>query len=394
MPKLQLSSYTLTTALGRGLGANTRALLQCTSGLRPHDLGDTEFDTWIGRVEGIEEEVLPDEFLKYDCRNNRLAYLGMQQDDFIARAHELVNKYGADRVGVFMGTSTSGIQVSELAYAQRKEKMAPVPKNFEYEHTHATFSLGKFVHEVLGTRGPVQVISTACSSSAKVFAAAQRYINAGFCDAAIVGGVDSLCQMTLYGFNSLQLISSQKCRPADENRDGINIGEAAGFAILEPASATGDLYLLGYGESSDAHHMSTPHPEGAGAALAIRTALTNAGLQPEDIDYINLHGTATQSNDLSEDKAITSVFREPVPCSSTKGYVGHTLGAAGIVEAIFSCLAIENNAIWPSLNTELVDNRMQSSIQLSLVYKPVHRVLTNSFGFGGNNASLIIGSAP
>ncbi|MGH8457262.1 MAG: beta-ketoacyl synthase N-terminal-like domain-containing protein, partial [Stenotrophobium sp.] len=233
-------------------------------------------------------------------------------------------------------------------------------------------------------------IATACSSSAKVFASAHRAMQAGLCDTAIVGGVDSLCLTTLYGFNSLQLVSPEICRPADAARRGISIGEAAGFAILEKNAGAG-MALLGYGESSDAHHMSAPHPEGEGAAAAMRAALERAGLRPQDVDYINLHGTATPANDAAEDKGVCALFGTATPCSSTKGWTGHTLGAAAITEAVFALLCMEHGFMPRSLNTQEKDPAIHGNILLQAREAGVARVLSNSFGFGGNNCSLLFG---
>lgn len=238
------------------------------------------------------------------------------------------------------------------------------------------------------------VISTACSSSAKAFATASRFIEAGFCDAAIVGGVDSLCLTTLYGFGALELMSSGPCRPCDEDRDGLTLGEAAGFALLEKAGRAaypGAVALLGYGESCDGYHMSHPHPEGAGAIRAMQGALLRSGLNPGDIDYINLHGTATRANDSIEDKAVNSVFGSSIPCSSTKGWTGHTLGAAGITEAVIAAICLTRGFIPGTLNTTRVDSTLKSSVLLKNQEQPVRRVLSNIFGFGGNNCSLILG---
>jgi 3-oxoacyl-[acyl-carrier-protein] synthase-1 len=236
------------------------------------------------------------------------------------------------------------------------------------------------------------VVSTACSSSAKVFATANRYINMGVCDAAIVGGVDSLCLTTLLGFNSLELVSSDVCRPWDTNRKGINIGEAAGFAIVEKTpSADSSIGLLGYGESSDAYHMSTPHPQGQGAARAMQAALSKARLSADQVDYVNLHGTATKSNDSSEDHAVTEVFGTFTPCSSTKGFIGHTLGAAGISESIICMLAMDHNFLPLSLNTNERDASLTAQIVLEPKQCDVNITMTNSFGFGGNNCSLVFG---
>jgi 3-oxoacyl-[acyl-carrier-protein] synthase-1 len=227
-----------------------------------------------------------------------------------------------------------------------------------------------------------------------VFAAACRHMQAGFCDAALVGGVDSLCLTTLYGFNALQLVSDRPCRPWDRERNGINIGEAAGFALLEwDHTGSGNVALLGYGESSDAHQIATPHPEGTGAALAMQNALHMAGLAGRDIDYINLHGTATPSNDASENAALQRVFGQPPAFSSTKGWTGHTLGAAGITEAIIACQAIEHDFIPGTLNTSHPDSALSGGIVLQGRNQEVRTVLSNSFGFGGSNCSLIFGEA-
>lgn len=392
---LKISAITLTTALGRGLAAQRQALQQQQGGLQRCDLfrdfDGVELATWIGRVEGLEREPIGGELTAYDCRNNRLAEAGLMQDGFKAAVAQAVARYGADRIGVFLGTSTSGVQQTEQAYA-RRDAEGRLPQDFVYHATHNPFSVADYVRRSLGgLTGVAQVVSTACSSSAKVFATAQRFMQAGLCDASVVGGVDSLCQMTLYGFNALQLVSEHPCRPADRDRNGINIGEAAGFALLERSDNPDDLCLLGYGESSDAYHMSTPHPEGEGALAAMRRALQRAQLAVDEIDYINLHGTATQANDRSEDQAVYRLFNGTAPCSSTKGFTGHTLGAAGIVEAGFAVLAIEHDFMPGSLNTQNVDEMIRSPILLEPVARSVARVMSNSFGFGGSNACLILG---
>jgi 3-oxoacyl-[acyl-carrier-protein] synthase I len=216
---------------------------------------------------------------------------------------------------------------------------------------------------------------------------------AGICDAAVVGGVDTLCLTTLYGFNSLELLSREPCRPFDARRDGISIGEGAGFALLDRSARPKHPRLLGIGESSDAHHMSTPHPEGLGAKLAMERALAAAGLRAGDIDYINLHGTASRTNDASEDKAVCDVFGRSTPASSTKGSTGHLLGAAGITEAIVALLAIENGWMPGSVHTRTVDPALGSRYLIENVEARVSRALSNSFGFGGTNCSLVLGSA-
>jgi 3-oxoacyl-[acyl-carrier-protein] synthase-1 len=240
------------------------------------------------------------------------------------------------------------------------------------------------------------VVSCACASSAKVFGAARRMIEANLIDAALVGGVDSLCLTTLYGFHSLQLCSPAPCRPFDAARDGISIGEAAAFALLEPVShrlSGADVLLLGVGESNDAYHMSSPHPEGEGARRAMQAALSDAGLSPAAIDYINLHGTGTPSNDRSESHAVTSVFGTATACSSTKGATGHTLGAAGALEAVISALALKHALMPGGVNTANVDQTLTVHYLQRNCIAPAARVLTNSFGFGGTNCSLILGRA-
>jgi 3-oxoacyl-[acyl-carrier-protein] synthase I len=247
-----------------------------------------------------------------------------------------------------------------------------------------------FVRRTLALEGPAMTVSTACSSSAKVFAAAARYIEAGIVDAAVVGGVDSLCLTTMHGFASLQLVSDEPCRPFDASRKGMSIGEAAGFALVERGS--GPLSLLGYGESSDAYHMSTPQPDGEGALGAMREALSRASLAPEDIDYVNAHGTATPANDRAEDRALMRLFGKRVPVSSTKGFTGHTLGAAGIVEAIVCFLALEHGFLPATLNSSALEPGLESVILLENRAAGVRRALSNSFGFGGSNCSLVFGA--
>jgi 3-oxoacyl-[acyl-carrier-protein] synthase-1 len=257
------------------------------------------------------------------------------------------------------------------------------------------FSAAHFVRTYLGLRGPAMVISTACSSSAKAFATAARFIEAGFCDAAVVGGVDSLCLTILYGFASLGLMSSGPCRPCDEDRDGLTLGESAGFVLLEkaePAGQPGAVALLGYGESCDGYHMSHPHPEGTGAIRAMQEALLRSGLTSGDIDYINLHGTATRANDSIEDKAVSSVFGPSTPCSSTKGWTGHTLGAAGVTGAVIAAMCLTRSFVPGTLNTTRIDPSLRSHVLLENREQPVRRVLSNIFGFGGNNCSLILGT--
>ncbi|MCP5195615.1 MAG: beta-ketoacyl-[acyl-carrier-protein] synthase family protein [Gammaproteobacteria bacterium] len=392
MKPLRITAYTVTNALGRGVAASLGALRNEESGLRPCDFEDADLPTWIGRVAGLEEESLTGAFAAFDCRNNRLARLALEQDGFSATVRQARDRYGAERIGVFIGTSTSGIGATEHAYRERDPATGCLPETFDYRHTHNLFSATDLTRQWLGLSGVALAVSTACSSSAKVFASAFRHINAGFCDAAVVGGVDSLCLTTLYGFNALGLASTQVCRPWDSARAGLNVGEAAGFALLESAEpGDGRLRLLGYGESSDAYHMTAAHPEGVGAALAMEQALARAGLPPEQVDYINLHGTATLLNDAAEDKAMLRIFGPDTPCSSTKGWTGHTLGAAGMTEAAFAWLCLEHGFIPGTLNTRQRDPNLGAGVVLHNREQTVRIVMSNSFGFGGTNCSLLFG---
>ena len=388
---LALSACTVTNALGRGLAASLLALKNGLSGLRPCDFEDANLNTWIGRVAGLEQAPLTGPLTPFDCRNNRLAHLALLQDDFTAAVQAARARYGADRIGVFLGTSTSGIGATEAAYRQRDPVSGRVPANFDYRHTHNVFSVSDFTRRWLELDGPTLTVSTACSSSAKVFACAWRAMRAGWCDAAVVGGVDSLCLTTLYGFHALGLASPQRCRPWDAARDGLSLGEAAGFALLEWAVAEDARTLVrGYGESSDAWHMTAAHPQGAGAVLAMRHALERAELAPEQVDYINLHGTATPLNDAAEDQAVLNVFGTDTPCSSTKGWTGHTLGAAGITEAILVHLALEQGLIPGTLNTNQRDPALGARLVLETRAGHPKVALSNSFGFGGTNCSLLL----
>jgi 3-oxoacyl-[acyl-carrier-protein] synthase I len=384
------------SALGRGIGATYEALRDQRSGLQPCDFLDVKLNAYMGRVRGLETVSMGRGYEEFDCRNNRLALLGLQQDGFEQAVREVRERYGAHRIAVVIGTSTSGILETELAYRSLDPVTGELPQAFQktYRLTHDTFSVARFVARHLGLTGVALVISTACSSSAKVFASAARLIEMGLCDAAVVGGVDSLCLTTLYGFFALGLMSNGPCRPCDAARDGLTIGEAAGFVLLDksPRSApSGSTVLLGYGESCDGYHMSHPHPQGLGAILAMQGALRKSRLQASDIDYVHLHGTATKTNDVVEDKAVSAVFGSRAPCSSTKGWTGHTLGAAGAVEAVIAALCLEHGLMPGTVNTETVDPGFTSRVLLRNQEGRVNRIMSNFFGFGGNNCSLIFG---
>ena len=395
IPPLQISAFTATSAVGIGKEALADALAQSRSGLRANDFGDAPLPTWIGRVDGVEEVRLPESLARWDCRNNRLAFMGLQADGFIEAVSAAREKYGASRIALILGTSTASIGETELAYTQLDAE-GNFPPNQRRAAVHTPHSLAMFTQELLGISGPSETISTACSSSAKVFASAERLIRLGLADAAVVGGADTLCGSVLFGFNSLELVSTEPCRPFDADRNGISLGEAAGFALVERVQSGADaspLLLLGYGEASDAHHMSTPHPEGLGAERALDEALARAGLAPDAIDYINMHGTSSQKNDEVEGALVARRFPARTHASSTKGFMGHTLGAAGIVEAVISLLAIERGLMPGTVNTRTLDEGFGPQIKLAPVHGEVRYALSNSFGFGGNNCSLVFGKA-
>jgi 3-oxoacyl-[acyl-carrier-protein] synthase I len=396
MTPLVLSHFTATSCIGRGLDETLASIANQRTGLGPCKFETVQLDTHVGEVAGVDAERVSAELAEFDCRNNRLAQLGLRQDGFATAVEELAGRLGRRRVGVFLGTSTSGILETELAYRHRDPATGALPATFHYRGAHNTFSVADFARKALRLHGPAVVVSSACSSSAKVFGSARRMIEAGVIDAAVVGGVDSLCLTTLYGFHSLQLVSSLPCRPFDATRDGISIGEAAAFALLERAPSSLDanaVLLLGIGESSDAYHMSSPHPDGLGARAAMVQALSTGGLQPSDIDYINLHGTGTQNNDSAEARAVMAALGPEVPCSSTKGATGHTLGAAGGLEAVICALALRHGLMPAGLNTSAVDPALGVNYLLENRRQPVSRVMSNSFGFGGSNCSLILGKA-
>jgi 3-oxoacyl-[acyl-carrier-protein] synthase-1 len=396
MTPLVLKRFTAVSAIGRGLAQTLDALEMKRSGLVPCAFETVDIETQVGEVPGVDATALPHALQAFNCRNNRLAQLGLAQDGFSDAVAQCAERWGRRRIGVFLGTSTAGMLQTELAYRDRDPATGALPAGFNYAATQNSFSVADFVRQALHLQGPAAVVCTACSSSAKAFASAQRMISAGVIDAAVVGGVDSLCLTTLYGFHSLQLTSRFACRPFDAARDGISIGEAAAFVLLERPQARVDrdaLMLLGAGESSDAYHMSSPHPEGRGARASIQQALQAANLTPGDIDYINLHGTATPSNDSAEDLAVTSVFGTRTPCSSTKGATGHALGAAGALEAVICALAIQHGLMPAGLNTTAVDPKLKLHYLCENRRGTIARALTNSFGFGGANCSLIIGHA-
>jgi 3-oxoacyl-[acyl-carrier-protein] synthase-1 len=388
MPPLAITARTATTACGPGLAALSAAVAARRSGLRRNDFSATALETWIGRVDGLESVELPEHLFGWDCRNNRLAWFALQQDGLADKVAALIERYGAARVALIIGTSTSSIGASEEAYARLDGDRFPA--DLDRPIIHTPHSLGSFLAAATGLRGPCVTVATACSSSAKVFAQAARLIHAGVVDAALVGGVDTLCGSVLFGFNALGLVSSEQCRPFDVARRGLSLGEAGGYAILEREGA--GPRLLGYGESSDAHHMSSPHPDGLGARLCMQAAITRAGLAPEQVDYLNLHGTATPINDQIEAGAVARLFGEHLRASSTKAYTGHTLGAAGIVESLLALSTIDSGLLPGTLNCDAPDPACGPQILRENTRAEVRIAMNNSFGFGGNNCSLVFGA--
>ena len=387
---IRLLDYQSTSAAGLNISALRIALDSQLSGLRKNDIAGSGLETWIGRVNGVEEIDLAE----WQSRNNALAYLGLQQGSILKNLEHLKSRYESSRLGIVMGSSTSSIDRTEEAYRNLVD--GKFTKKFLQKKVHNPHAPSLFIAHITGITGPAITINTACSSSAKVFATAARWLEAGIVDAVLVGGVDTLCLSVLHGFDSLQLLSEQPCKPFDQYRNGINLGEAAGYAILVREDGEGndsDIKLVGYGESSDAYHMSHPHPDGFGAKLAMKQALNMSALQPVDIDYINLHGTSSRANDLIEGKLIAELFPKTTQVSSTKALMGHTLGAAGITEALIAADSLTRGVIPGSFNLEQLDSELDLSIDSNNIYRDLSYVMSNSFGFGGNNCCLVFGTA-
>ena len=387
-----LTHMTMTSALGRGYGPTLRALRDRQGGLKRNDFAGNALDTWTGLVEKLDGVALPIGMERFDCRSNRLAELALLQDGFADAVLAAREKHGAHRVGLYVGTSGAGILEVELGYRVRDAQVSALPDGLRYREAMNLYSPAAYVRERFEMAGPAVVVSAACASSAKAFAAASRALAIGLCDAAIVGGVETLCLTTLYGFGSLELLSRSPCRPCDAERDGISLGEAAGFALLTREPERASVALLGYGESADAHHLSTPHPEGVGAAITMRGALAMAGLGRADIDYVNLHGTGTRTNDLAEDVAVRAVLGDETPRSATKGWTGHALGAAGLVEAVITAMALREQFIPGTLHCVNVDPAIRGNVEIEGRAAPIRNAVSNSFGFGGSNCALLFGS--
>ncbi len=388
-----IAAYGLISALGEGRDASAGALLAWQAeGITPltrHN--QTLLDgrlTPVGRVEG-ELPAIPAALAPYASRNNRLLLAALAQ--IRPALDKALAEFGPARVGLVLGTSTAGIGEAELAIAAARRGEA-IPPAFDYRQQELG-SPSEFLARYLGLEGPAYTLSTACSSSARAFISGQRMLAAGLVDAVLVGGADSLCGLTLNGFDSLESLSGALCQPFDNGRQGINIGEGAALFLLSRQPAP--LALLGAGESSDAWHISAPHPDGVGAEAAMQMALAQAGLTPAQVGDVNLHGTATRLNDAMESQAVHRLFGDKVPCSSTKPLTGHTLGAAGAIEAVLACLLLERALPLPPQRVTTPDPALAPIRLVSGATRlAAPRILSNSFAFGGNNVSLLFGRSP
>ena len=389
--ELYLSDFSLVNPLGSNITDIKNNMLQGKRcGLTANMDLPNEGSLFVGAV----QEKLPDLSNKakhFNTRNNQLAKLALLAlEDEI---NDVKLTTSPDRIGVIVGTSTSGIYEGEIA-VKAELVTGELPSTYDYR-VQERFNLAEFIADELSIQGPAFTISTACSSSAKAFVTAKELILSGIIDAAIVGGVDALCGMTVNGFSALDSTASGLCQPSSASRDGINLGEAAALCVLRKDKGT--IKLLGCGESSDAHHMSAPHPEGEGAISSMQQALNGAGIVPSDVNYINLHGTATKKNDAMEARAVHTLFGSDIPCSSVKGMIGHTLGAAGATEIGLCWLMMQDNNqyliphCWDhDKDTELPEIALINIGQQSK--KPIKYCLSNSFAFGGNNVSILIGT--
>ncbi|MBA0037901.1 beta-ketoacyl-[acyl-carrier-protein] synthase family protein [Pantoea sp. BIGb0393] len=380
---IYISAFGMVNALGNNL-AQIAVQLQAgrAPGMQPHD-GWLQAGKrcWLGQVQG-ELPAIPAALAAHNTRNNQLLLAALAQ--LRPALEAAIAQYGRDRVAIVLGTSTSGVDEGD-------RQVAGGLPGYDYRMQELG-DPSRFLAHFLALEGPAYTISTACSSSARAMISGQRLIDAGLVDVALVGGADSLSRMPINGFASLDSLSDRHCAPFSADRDGISIGEAAALLLLTREKQP--LALLGCGESSDAWHMSAPHPEGVGAERAMLMALQQAGLKPQDVGYINLHGTATPLNDRVESAVIQRLFGERVPCSSTKHLTGHTLGAAGATEAALAALILQQNLPLPPQDFS-VAARDASLPECGLLTtpQPLQRpiIASNSFAFGGNNTCLIVG---
>lgn len=383
-----ITSSTIVTCLGRGRAAHVKALQEGRSGLSENHHLDLPFSCFLGEVAELDTLVFPKDHAAYDNRATRLALAALKSDGFEKTARACIGKFGAARCGIILGTSTAGVEKLEQVYRAR-DLDAPMPDSYSMRHHDSQQAVTAFLQSYLGFQGPSYTISTACSSSAKALIDAYQLVEAGLCDVVLAGGVDSLCLTSVNGFESLELMSRKPCRPNDISRDGLSIGEAAAFMLVQRDSA-GCIKMTGYGESSDGTSMSTPPEDGAGARSAIEQALARANLTPEDIDYINLHGTATIVNDATEARAVTAAVGPDVPAASMKGAIGHTLGAAGAAEVVLCIYAMQDGIMPGNTGLKTLDPKALRNITSHSRSSTLQHVLSNSFGFGGSNCALVL----
>ena len=384
---LAITGYSLCNALGRTTSEVVEALSASRTGLGPPPC-PLPFETVCGAVRG-KLPALPAAYTAYDCHQARIALQTFEEmRPPLATA---IRRWGADRIGIVMGTSTGGIGVSEDAYEVWKAT-GRLPETYDYLKQHTFHAFTKFIRGVAEVHGPAYVVSTACSSSAKVLASARRLIAADVVDAVLTGGVDSLALTTLCGFAGLSVLSPVQCRPFAPDRQGMSIGEGGAMMLVEREGEARAM-LLGTGESSDAYHMSSPRPDGLGARRAMEVALAEAGVDASEVDYINAHGTGTVLNDAAEAEAIACVCGGEVPVVSTKGFTGHMLGAAGATEAVFAIIALEGGWIPANLGAESTDPALAIHLNLKRTKHRCRVVLSNSFGFGGSNIAVVMGEA-
>ncbi len=386
LDQIGITGRAAVSAVGWGAEPHVDAMRDMRSGLRACDFDNVDVPCFIGRVDGIEDLVFPAHHPVFDNRATRLALAAAGSDGFLEKVSAAVGRWGPARVGLVMGTSTSGVDRLENVYRARTDD-APLTESYTIRHHSDHHAVTAFLEQYLGLAGPVFTISTACSSSAKALVDAAQLIQLGICDAVVAGGVDSLCMTSLYGFEALELVSRQPCRPADGNRDGLSIGEAAGLLLLE-RDADGP-FMSGYGESSDAVNMSTPPPDGAGAAAAMRSAMTRARLDAGDISFVKLHGTATPINDQAETAAVAAAVPKVI-ATSLKGLVGHTLGAAGALEAVMCLDALDHGFVPGTAGLETKDLEISVDVPARTLNAPVQNVVCNAFGFGGSNCALVL----
>lgn len=388
---IYLNSFGMCCALGRTPEEIAARLFSGdTSGMRLETGWRSDAPARVGVVAG-DLPGMPTAFSDYACRTTRLALLALSP--LRPRIDQAIRRFGAGRIAVVIGTSTSGIAEGEAAVAEYR-RHGVLPEGYRYLQQELGMP-SAFVARYLGVRGPTFGVSTACTSSAKALVSATRLLRSGLCDAVVAGGVDSLCRLTINGFAALESTSVERCNPMSRNRAGINIGE--GCALFLMSRERGELELLGAGESSDAYHMSAPHPEGRGAERAMRAALADAGLTADEVDYLNLHATATPKNDEMESRAVSRVFPAGVPASGTKPMTGHLLGAAGAVELGLCALALAEGRLPPHVWDGEADPALPA---LDLVgtgrrfARTTQRAcMSNSFAFGGSNTCLLIGDA-